>query len=294
MEDKTYLFIVNPISGNGKGSRMVGKIHEVMKDKKTVYRLEVTKAKGNAKEIAMNASEDIIVAVGGDGTINEVVNGIAQKKKVLGVIPSGTGNDFIRNLNIPVEADKAIEIILKGKEKEINIGKVFEHYFINIASVGLDAQIASEANTLKKHFNGTYAYIAALIKVLFSFRYMKLVIKNSDKTYVLDTMLMAFCNGRSYGGGMKIAPEADMSDDLMDICIVKKMSKLKLLILFPTIFKGKHLRFNEVEMMKTSKITLFIKDPLKINLDGEIFTISKEEYEFIDFKIFDHKIKVLC
>ncbi|KAB3531881.1 diacylglycerol kinase family lipid kinase [Alkaliphilus pronyensis] len=294
MEDKTYLFIVNPVSGNGKGRKMVDKIHKAMAKTKKVYRLELTKGKGYAKRLALAATEDVVVAVGGDGTINEVVNGIIKSDKVLGVVPSGTGNDFIRNLDIPKEPEKALERILNGEEIAINVGKAFEHYFVNIASVGLDAEIANEANRLKKFFNGTTAYVVAFIKALLSFNSISISIKNGKGSFKQETTLMALCNGKSYGGGMKIAPLADMGDDLLDICIVKKINKLKLLLVFPTIFTGKHTKFKEVQIIKEPYISLRIEDPVIINLDGEIYPITKEDFEVLEFKISKFKLKVLC
>lgn len=292
MNRTSYLFIVNPASGKGKPLDRLKLIKEFMEDRGCNYRIALTEGIGHAKLLAMDADEDVIVAVGGDGTINEIANGLIDCNKTIGLLPSGTGNDFIRSLDIPSDPLSALETIIGGKTREINLGMLQDMYFVNVASVGLDAHIADKVRGIKKYFTGTKAYVLALIKGLITYKTINLTIEVNGSKRMVDTMLMAFCNGKTYGGGMKIAPMADFNDDMLDICIVKKMSKLKLFVLFPSIFQGNHLRYKEVEALRANNILIHTNEKLKANVDGEIIEVSGEDYG-ISFGISDKKIRVL-
>jgi len=290
----TYLFIINPVSGKGKAIEKITIIEEIMDKSGCNYKIQLTEGVGHAKTLAEEAVEDVIVAVGGDGTIGEIANGLVDRNKSFGLIPSGTGNDFIRSLDIPSDILGAMETILAGKTRELNLGMVQNLYFVNVASVGLDAHIVDKAIAIKKHFTGTKAYIVALIRGLITYRTIHLELSIDDGIHKsINTMLMAFCNGRFYGGGMKIAPMADFDDDLLDLCIIRKLSKLKLFVLFPSIFQGKHLRFKEVEAIRGKKIIIHTNDRLKVNIDGEVAIIQGNKNEGIVFQISDKKIRVL-
>ncbi|KAB3532209.1 diacylglycerol/lipid kinase family protein [Alkaliphilus serpentinus] len=292
MNKRSYLFIVNPASGKGKPLDRLKIIKETMEKEGCMYRIQLTEGVGHAKKLAEEAKEDVIVAVGGDGTINEIANGVKNGNKIIGLLPSGTGNDFVRSLNIPSDPQEALEIILNGKTREINLGIVQDMYFVNVASVGLDAHIADKVTSIKKYITGTKAYIVALIKGLITYKTIQLKLSVDGKLVDINTMLIAFCNGGSYGGGMKIAPMADFNDDLLDICIVSKMKKLKLFILFPSIFKGNHIRYKEVEALRGKEMVLYTNEKVKINIDGEIIE-AIENKDGIFIGVSDRKIKLL-
>jgi len=165
------------------------------------------------------------------------------------------------------------------------LGKLNEKYFVNFCSIGLDALIAQEANKIKKYFSSTYAYVIGVIKALNKFRSLKVDLVIDDKKYEEEIMLVAVCNGSYYGGGMKIAPQAELSDGKFDICIVRKMSKLKLLFLFPTIFKGKHIKYKEVKMYRGKDVQVFSKCNMNVNADGEIVNNRPIKFEALHKKI---------
>ena len=281
----SYLFIVNPIAGKRKDNTIIPIIKEVMDQYNCAYEIKITEKIGDAKLFAKEAKDksfSTIVSVGGDGTLHEVVNGMAGGSQKLGIIPSGTGNDFARVLNIPFNLKEAVEILVRKKSASIDIGKLNDEYFINFCSVGLDALIGQEANKIKKYFSSTYAYIIGVIKCLIGFRSLKVDLTIDGKNYKEDIMLMAVCNGAYYGGGMKIAPLADFSDGEFDICIVSKMSKIKLLFLFPTIFKGKHLKYKEVKIYRGKEVQLFSTENINVNADGEIIKHRPIQFEIIN------------
>ncbi|SDL15148.1 diacylglycerol/lipid kinase family protein [Natronincola ferrireducens] len=286
-----YLFIVNPVAGKNKGKKVIPIIEKIMKKEQLLYEIILTTKIGEAEEIAAEAvGKDFstIVAVGGDGTIHEVLNGMAGSDKILGIIPAGTGNDLGRTLNLPKKTEAALEMILKGKTKEIDLGRMRDKYFINFASIGLDAVIASEANSIKKYFSGRFAYVVAALKGITTFKSNKLQFIIDDKKFYCDVLMITLCNGIYYGGGMKVAPKADLQDGYFDICVIKNINKLKLLLLFPTIFWGKHTGYKEVDFYKGKKVQIFAEKPLQINADGEITDV-----ESLEFEVAKQKLKVI-
>lgn len=288
MKKLSYLFIVNPVAGKNKGAKVLLLIERVMKRKKIPHKIIQTTEIGEAQRIAkeaVNKEFSTIVAVGGDGTIHEVLNGIVGSNKILGIIPAGTGNDLSRTLNLPHNPELALELILQGKTKAIDLGKANGKYFINFASIGLDAVIASEANYIKKYISGKIAYILAAIKGinLFKSREIKFII--DDKKISEKVMMITVCNGIYYGGGMMIAPKAMLEDGYFDVCVIKKMNKLKLLALFPTIYLGKHVNYKEVEFYRAKKVKIISEDHLQVNADGELIHDKALEFEVLQQRL---------
>lgn len=287
----SYLFIVNPVAGKTKAKNTISIIKYIMDQNKKQYEILTTTKRGDAREFAQEAIQkdfSTIVAVGGDGTINEVLNGMAGSKKILGIIPAGTGNDFARSLDLPEDPKESLNIILQGNIKEVDFGKINGKHFINIASIGLDAHIADEANKIKNKVPSTYAYILALLKGIISFKSYSIDVIIEKEKLNLDVMLVAICNGNYYGGGMKIAPNAAYEDGYFDICIIERMSKLKVLFLFPTIFKGNHVKIKGVKILRAKEIEIQSKKTIKINTDGEIAV-----HKPLKFKIIEKGLKIL-
>lgn len=248
------------------------------------YEIKVTEKVGDAKLFAKEAKNkgfSTIVSVGGDGTLHEVVNGMVGGNQKLGVIPSGTGNDLARSLNLPFDLRESIEILVKEKTTLIDLGHIKGEYFINFSSVGLDALIAQEANKIKKYFSSTYSYILGIVKGLTKFKSMDVDLIIDGKKYREKIMFITVCNGSYYGGGMKIAPQAKISDGEFDICVVRHIPKLKLLLLFPTIFKGNHIRYKEVKMYRGKEVEVFSKKDIAINADGEIVDNRPIKFEML-------------
>ncbi|QXM07008.1 diacylglycerol/lipid kinase family protein [Crassaminicella indica] len=267
------LFIVNPVAGKGKCDFIIEKIKKNMDSLHIPYKIKLTTRKNEAEEIAKNAviqGYKKIVAVGGDGTIYEVVNGIIGSDASLGVVPTGTGNDFVKTVGIPKDLEKALEIIIYGKTVHIDCGKVNDRHFVNVASVGLDAEIVRGTEDIKKYISGSWAYIGGLLKTIFSYKYKKVDMNIDGTKDHKNITLVAVANGKYYGGGMKIAPMADIKDGDFQVCVVDKISKLKLMMVFPKIFSGEHVGYDEVDIYRGKQIKIKSQELLSINLDGDI------------------------
>ncbi len=287
-------FIVNPISGNGKSLKVFPELEKYLNEKHIKYEALYTKYKGHAielvQEVVLKAHDQIIVVVGGDGTLNEVINGLQTNVIPIGYIPTGTGNDYAREMNIPKDPLLALKRILEKNIRKIDIGKINQNYFVNVASMGFDAEIAKYANQTKlKKFLGRFVYVLGVIKTLRNFKPKGLDITIDNKIYSFNRVwLIAIANNRFYGGGMVISPNAKNNDGLFDICVIKDINGFQLLKLFPTVFSGKHVKYPMVKIIRGKNITINTEEQLVIQTDGEII-----EHMNINAEVLYHGIAVL-
>ena len=267
-----YVFIINPASGKTDYDKIKQNIMKTLENEE--YEIYETKAPKEATEIASrfkNEENTVVYSVGGDGTLNEVVNGIAEGKCKLGIMPTGSGNDFYRTLK---EA--------QTENVRLDLGKVNGRYFINIASVGMDAETCNNANKIKSKIKLQSSYYLALIHTFLTFKSKSLKLKIDKNVYAGDYIIAAICNGKYYGGGFKIAPVASFDDNQFDIYLVSKAGKLKLIKILLALLKSEHEKYNEVRKYTGKNITITSENNLILNIDGEI-TISKNiEIEMIE------------
>lgn len=288
------LFIVNPVAGGGRAKELVPLIKEIMDKHKKDYVITLTtKPKEAIELVERNANiYDTIVAVGGDGTVNEVARGLINVGKgTLGIVPGGTGNDMAKSLNIDMDPREALELLCNGTIKPIDIGKINGHKFLNIASVGFDAEVVFNNVNIKKKIKSGISYAISVVYTLINFKNKKVEIEIDGKTIKDNIILMAVGNGKYYGGGMKILPMAKVDDGFFHICIVSKARKTKLLFLFPTIFKGNHIKYNKyVQIYKSKNIKVKSEEKIMLNIDGEIIPNINE----IEFSMEEIKLNVIC
>lgn len=286
-----HVFIVNPASGKGYAKKLIPVISKICIQENVNYIIESTKYPGHATEIAQSYSleKDIrLYAVGGDGTLNEVLNGMIYSSCSLAVIPAGSGNDFIKTVYSPIKVDKLIVALINGETKLINIGKINNKHFINISSVGIDAEIAYNAKIFKRNplIPSKLSYLFSIFTTLIKYSSYNIEI-HIDNMHIKDKILLvAIGNGRYYGGGMKVLPNANPFDNDFDVCVVKNMSKLNILKLFPVLIKGDHETLKDYVMFyKGSKIQIYSKENMKINIDGEIFENTYVKFEMVIKKV---------
>lgn len=289
------LFIVNPVAGGGRAKNLISDINVFMQDKSIKYEIKLTEKPRDAIEITKEGVKDnyeTIVAVGGDGTVNEVAIGILESAKgTLGIIPSGTGNDLARTLDIPFNFKEAIDVIIRGNKKNIDIGFVNDNLFLNIASMGLDSEVVKNTEKIKIKIKSKIAYTIGIINTLFKFKGKKIKLEIDDKLTHKDIFLVAVGNGKYYGGGLKILPMAITEDGYFHVIVINKISKMKLLFLFPSIFMGQHIKFKKyVEIFKAKKIKIITEEEAYLNVDGEIYDIEEETLFIVD----GQRLPVFC
>lgn len=289
----TLLFIINPVAGGGKAKKLIPIIEEKMQEYNIKYEMEFTTKPKEAIKIAEEKSQiyNTIIAVGGDGTVNEVAKGIINSKKAtLGIIPGGTGNDMSKSLGISMDPKEALEAIIRGKKKNIDIGNVNGYQFLNISGIGFDTEVLRRTESIKKKIKGKLAYILGVLSALIGYKAKEIYFEIDNIIIKRKTVLLAVGNGNYYGGGMKILPMSKNDDSFFDVCLVKNISNFKILFLFPSIFKGNHIKFEKyVETYKAKNVKVISKEDKIVNLDGELVLLGKE----INFSIEKFKLNVI-
>lgn len=285
-----YYFIVNPKSSSDKGLKKWQLVEEQLKRRNVKYQTFFTKREGHATALATMISKkypsSTLIAVGGDGTANEVINGIHNFDTVtMGYIPTGSSNDLARSIGIPADPLKALEMILAPKHYlAMNVGisssAMNSRCFAVSTGIGYDAAICHEAlhSKLKKTLNkiklGKLTYLGIALKQLFLLKpsALKLTLDDSQVLHFDKIFFVALMNHKYEGGGFMFCPEADAADDYLDICVIEKMSKLKVLRLLPTAFKGNHVKYKGVHTYRCKKAHLKTPHPLAVHTDGESFS----------------------
>lgn len=300
------LIIANPAAGANSATKIIPLVEDILRKKGIDYVLEITQCKGDEISIARDGIRKgfkLIAALGGDGTVNQVVNGImgsvgavrGQPLPALGIIPAGTGSDLVKTLNIPVKTEDAVAVLLNGREHLIDIGEIKgkawkeSRYFINIAGIGIDAVTVKELEYAKTIFKGKLAYFYALFRALKKYRGLTLKIKVKDINISVLAYLTAVANGRFFGSGFKITPDADISDGLFDVCIVEKVGIIKTLLNLTKVIKGSHAKIPEVKMYRGDNIIISSDSPMPVEIDGEV---GGDDTEF-SFKINSKALKVM-
>ncbi len=271
MADK-ILIIANPKSGNNRGLQHAELARALLTQNGISVAVRYTKARGDAEVIAFKAVEEgysCVVACGGDGTVNEVVNGIVGTDVSLGILPSGRGNDFARSVNIPFSPQKAAMVLLKGHKVICDLGKVNNRYFATVVTLGFDSEVAKFVYQGSGPFNGVLAYLWGVIRTLRRYKGIDLRISGEFGVAVQKVLLVATGNTSTYGGGIKIVPNADPTDGKLDICIVRMMSIGQILKLLPSVYRGAHLNHPSILSYRACKIRLETEGPMALFADGE-------------------------
>jgi len=279
--------IVNLTAGGGKPRPYLKTVFKYLEENGFNFKVSYTSYHGEATELAQKAADDgtdLIVSVGGDGTVNEIINGIMQSKNnpSLGIIPLGWANDFIKSVNIPSDITQACKILAQGNTKEIDVGVINNKiYFGNICGIGFDAEVAQLANQMKnRHPNwrvlSAFIYVFATIKKLLTpFHCHKVKIK-IDHQEINSTMLfVAIGNGKIYGGRFKITPEAILDDGLLEVCLVGEMGRFKYLYLIPKVFAGAHKNIKGVNFYQAKEVTVESSEPIFAQVSGEVIEGQK-------------------
>lgn len=261
---------------------------------------------GHAIELARQAGEqgyEIVIAMGGDGTVHEVVNGLMQvpqnKRPVLGVVPVGSGNDFAHAINVPKESDRALAHALKGEAAAVDLGLMTdEHgrqeYFDNTLGIGFDAVVTIRSRKLPI-LRGFLMYLTAVIQTILLNHDPARVQIETDSEKIEDHVLMTtLCNGGREGGGFMLSPDSNMTDGLMEFILVRKVSRPMMFRLVPEFMNGTHRRFTkQIRMGACKKFTMISDRPLYIHADGEIFTSFGSNLRKVSFEILPSALKVV-
>ncbi|WP_044642359.1 diacylglycerol/lipid kinase family protein [Risungbinella massiliensis] len=280
-------FIVNPNAGKGKGAQHWSEVEKKLTSLSIPYQVFYTESKGHATVIAklqaIRTDVDKIVAIGGDGTVHEVVNGMWKSGIPFGYIPAGTGNDFALSNQIPMQPVQALERILDNQTRSIDILSFGDQVAVCNFGVGFDGEVAElvTKSNWKKRF-GSLAYALGVLRNITRYQKTNLYFTiDGTEVTISDAWLAAICNLPTYGGGMRICPEADQTDGLLDVACVRGLSPLRLLALFPLVYRGAHVNNPAVSFYKGKSIQIAADRELVIHADGEIIGKTPIEIEIL-------------
>jgi len=286
------LFIVNPVAGKGLAYRSIPHIRDYCSSNSFECTIAMTEFSGHgtilAKEL-QDSSYDAIVAVGGDGTVREVASALIGSSTPLGILPLGTGNDFARSFNLPEDLFSALSVIAKKSPVPIDVGCSDRFFFLNVASVGLDAEIVRFITKVKKWLPKKAAYyISALIKFI-TYRTKTVVIEIDGKVFTSKLLFMAIANGYYYGGGMKVNPNGSISDGFFDVILVRPVPRYKIPFLMAKFAAGMHLTLPYVTQYRCKDIKIQSHESLIVNGDGDIVATTP-----VDFSVRSNLIHVFA
>jgi len=269
---KTFI-ILNPSAAKGRAIEFKDSIESVFKKYRMDYQLHISKSSDDITNVTKNnLGKDFsnFIAVGGDGTVHYVANVLAGTDKKLGTIPLGSGNDIAATLGISKDIEKSCQIIKEGKTRKIDTGLINDrYYYLCIAGSGFDSQVTYLANNTRLPIKGGLRYAYSVYKTLITFQSKKFFISYDQKKREIYGMMITASNMPMYGGGMRVTPDASPEDGLFDVCIIKKMSKIHFIKIFPKVYEGKHTNDEKVEIFRADRISLDSEYPFSVFADGE-------------------------
>jgi diacylglycerol kinase (ATP) len=285
------LFIVNPIAGSGRAHGLVPRIEAWLAGQGIEARLLETREKGHAERLAAAATDlghDRVIAVGGDGTIQEVLNGLLASgvgtdggPPVIGLIPAGRGNDLARSVDLPIDPIACLPIALGTTTRPFDVGKArsedgTERYFGAAGGVGFDAQVAYAMAVHRRFWmRGEVGYFLGTLNELRRYRNRRLQVtligEEEDRVASQSFLFVAFANGPYYGGGMRICPDAETDDGWLDVCLVGDLSRFEALRELPGIYQAKHVNNPKVEIVHARSLRIEGDEAARVHLDGEPF-----------------------
>jgi diacylglycerol kinase (ATP) len=296
--------ILNPMADMGNAWRAARDLRSITEEhggidwSGTVY-------PGHAIELARQAGEqgyDLVIAMGGDGTVHEVMNGLMQipedKRPVLGVVPAGSGNDFGHGIKASTKPTEALYHAINGEPSTVDLGVMIagdgrKEYFDNTLGIGFGAWVTIHSHQLPI-LRGFIMYLTAVIQtIIFDHNPIKMQMEIDGKKLENSIVYLIICNGPREGGGFLVAPDAKIDDGLLDYAMIGNVSRLKMFRIVPEVMKGTHGRFKEVTIDRCKKFTLTADRPLHIHADGEIFSGPGTDVRQVSFEILPKALKVV-
>jgi YegS/Rv2252/BmrU family lipid kinase len=262
--------LINPSSGGGRSLKLLPRVEQALDQRRAEFRVQRTKGLEHGVDQALAAIEagELPVVVSGDGLVGAVGGAMAGAETPLGIIPAGRGNDLARVLGIPTDPEQAVEVLLGGEARRIDVGEVNGKRFLGIVSVGFDSEanrVANETRLLRGHL----VYALAAIRTLIRWKPGRFTVRVDDERYRFTGYSVSVANNKAFGGGMFIAPDAELDDGEFDVVTVGEVGKLRALGSMPRVFKGTHVEEDWVRVFRARRLELSASHPYPVFADGE-------------------------
>ncbi len=269
-----YYIIFNPTAGAGRSQKVMQAVESHLKLKNEDYQVAETKYKRHAAELARDAvgkGYTGILSVGGDGTLLEAASALYDTDEILGIIPAGTGNDFRRAVGVSKDPIEALEAILRGHSRKVDMGCLGGNTpFLNVAGTGFDVEVIRNTEKVRRIFTGGLAYFIGILLSLFKHKNVSMTLTVDGQTLQRKVLLVAVANGKCFGGGLQVAPDASVFDGRFNILIINQVPRWRILFELPKLKKGLIEKISVSEQLMCSEIAISSETPQYFEIDGDV------------------------
>jgi YegS/Rv2252/BmrU family lipid kinase len=296
--------ILNPTAGRGLGARVEPDLCQALEEEGLEYSLVRTERPWHAAELAEQAAGEgfeLVVAVGGDGTAHEVVNGLVtasggETAGTFGVIPVGSGSDFANTIGVPPGMREAVRRLANGRDRVVDVGRVTisgqaPRYMDNTVNIGFGGVVTRESRKVK-YLRGIALYLPVVLKTVFLYyKAPQVTIEYDDQQLSMPAVMVCVANGSREGGGFHVAPDAQPDDGLFDLCVAHEMSRLAMLAIIPSFMSGTHVGHKNITMARAKRVAISSSEDLIAHIDGEMLCTKAHR---IEFEILPNRLRVRC
>lgn len=279
-----FELIVNPTAGNGKAAETAKILSAYLSEKGIAYHLTIPENSKQTTEAAAEAANDpsvtAVIGIGGDGTNFDIACGIGSSGKPFGIIPSGTGNDFIKSVGIPKDPVDAMEFILTHKPRPVDIGMINERIFLNVCGTGFDVTVLDYAEKEKKKHSGLTPYLIGLIKAIAHYKPVDIELTVDGDTVKRQCLICSVANGRWIGGGIPICPEAKPDDGYFDVVVIDDRPRWLIPFYLPGLLLGHDLKFRITKHLLARQVVIH-SEGMRVNIDGEVLGMDHAEFRIL-------------
>jgi len=269
------IVLANPTAGRGKAGKLIGKVDKLLVECGLEHEIRVSTSSEHLMQLAREAGQggtDVVATLGGDGTISVVANALLGTDAALATLPAGTANDFAKGIGMG-SMEKAVLELVDPRIESIDVVRIttgaVQRHFVNVAGAGFDSEVNETANDMRMNLGATGTYVASVLKTLPRFQPAEFRVELDDEVLELAAMLVVIGNSVSYGGGMRVTPQASIVDGTLDVCIVEEMSIPAFLRAFPKVFRGTHVTHPKVRMARSARVRLEADRRVQVYADGE-------------------------
>lgn len=288
-----YLFVINPIAGRGRTRQVFPSLLAGFEELDLAFEAYPTARPGEATTIARQAAESgvpCVVAVGGDGTVHEVVRGLLGSPAALGVLPTGSGNDFCKAVGIPLDLDRAIDVLVRRNARRVDVATLGDHVIANGLGIGLDGAVSHRYRRMKR-LRGELGYLWGAITEALCFRAFPARIRAPEMSYAGPVLFCGASNGPYHGGDFRLAPEAKPDDGRLDVHIVRDMPPLRRLAEIPKVRRGAHLDLPQFTLFQAPWVEIAVAARVPAHADGEPFWLEPGRHRI---EILPHVLEVIA
>jgi YegS/Rv2252/BmrU family lipid kinase len=273
VEGMPLALLVNPASAHGRTLKLLPRLERALDARRIAFRVERSGGIEDGIERALRAAEagELPVVVSGDGLVGAVGGALAGSETPLGIVPGGRGNDLARVLGIPADPEGAVAVLAARHTRRIDVGEVNGKRFLGIVSAGFDSECNRRANEIR-WLRGSLAYAYSSVRTLIGWRAARFTIRAGEESERFSGYFVSVANNRAYGGGMLIAPDAELDDGELDVVTIREHSRLRFLANLPKVFRGTHVEEDEVRVFRASRLELSASRPFPVYADGEHLT----------------------